>query len=239
MNESGPPETANPPGLFSHSHGRCKELFYTSALLPIFVIPVVILRLWTSAKILCKWHVDDTLIVIATTLGVPLSISACIALLIGFITQIAKWCGTPLYCLILTFVKASVLAFYLRFTFDTVFKTCTFALLFIIVSSALVSIVISASSACTVGPGESCQWMLIVQTICSALNVATDAAILLLPFWLLHPMKVPLGRKIAIAFIMMGGGFVLIVSIIGLMSMIDVADQGDPAYALGYSVMWR
>ncbi|KAM5350865.1 hypothetical protein ACJZ2D_017169 [Fusarium nematophilum] len=185
MNATGPPPAASTPDLFSHAEGRSRELFYTSALLPVFIIPIVILRLWTSIKIVRKWHTDDTLIIIATLI---------------------KYCALPLYNGTLVFVKVSVFAFYLRFTIDVYFKACAYTFMGIVVSSTVANIVISTAAVCAADLTGRCQLITISQTVYSVFNVATDVAILLLPFWLLHPMKVPLGRKVGIAIVLMAGG---------------------------------
>jgi len=38
-------------------------VFLTALLFPVFVVPIVFLRCWTSQIILGKWHLDDTLAV--------------------------------------------------------------------------------------------------------------------------------------------------------------------------------
>jgi hypothetical protein len=41
---------------------------------------------------------------------------------------------------------------------------------------------------------------------CASMNVATDIAILVLPFWILRPMNLSLGRRLAIGVLLMAGG---------------------------------
>ncbi|RMJ15568.1 hypothetical protein CDV36_004738 [Fusarium kuroshium] len=57
-----------PVGFMSHTQGGSTSLFYTGIFMPVFSIPIVLLRLWTSQHVVNKWRKDDTLIVIATTL---------------------------------------------------------------------------------------------------------------------------------------------------------------------------
>jgi hypothetical protein len=59
---------------------------------------------------------------------------------------------------------------------------------------------------CTQDSKEICDLTFQIYTACAVLNMVTDLTILVLPFWILRPMNVPLGRKIGIAIIMMGGG---------------------------------
>lgn len=120
--------------------------------------------------------------------------------------QSTKWGGLPVYNIATVFIKASVLTFYLRFTVDVYFKMCSYAVLFIVVANAIVNIVGSAILECTAPGQAACQQTIIIQIVSAAINSATDAIILLLPFWLLRPMKVPLSRKVGIAVVLMAGG---------------------------------
>lgn len=122
------------------------------------------------------------------------------------VVQSTKWGGLSAYNIATVFIKASVLTFYLRFTVDVYFKMCSYAVLFIVVANAIVNIVGSAILECTAPGQASCQQTIIIQIVSAAVNSATDAVILLLPFWLLRPMKVPLSRKIGIAVVLMAGG---------------------------------
>lgn len=56
---------------------------------------------------------------------------------------------------------------------------------------------------------SGCQPLAILFIACAACNVATDLAILFLPIWILRPMKVPTGRKVGIALILMAGGLLV------------------------------
>ncbi|KAF4441811.1 integral membrane [Fusarium albosuccineum] len=182
-------------GFFSHTKGASSETFYTAIFLAVFSIPIVILRFWTSIKIVNKWHPDDTLAVIATFATTKPS------------RQVNRWTSLPLYNVTTLFIKASVLAFYLRFTVDIYFKICNYFVLAIVITNCLVNVITTSIwGKCTVTLQDDCQQTIIMQIVSAALNVATDIAILMLPFWLLHPMKVPMGRKIGIALILMAGG---------------------------------
>ncbi|KAL2671547.1 hypothetical protein Neosp_014137 [[Neocosmospora] mangrovei] len=150
-----------------------------------------------------------------------------------------KWGGLPVYNIATVFIKASVLTFYLRFTVDVYFKMCSYAVLFIVVANAIVNIVGSAILECTAPGQASCQQTIIIQIVSAAVNSATDAVILLLPFWLLRPMKVPLSRKIGIAVVLMAGGFVFFVSIFRLVSTTQLDDNLDATYRGGNSLKWR
>ncbi|KAF4973991.1 hypothetical protein FZEAL_9059 [Fusarium zealandicum] len=259
MNETQAPGTpvglaaGSPKELFSHTEGPALVLFWTAVLLPVFSIPIVLLRVWASKRIVNKWHTDDTLIIIATIFSILGCVSSAIAARLGagdyiytikpegldWLIKALKWFGLPLYNLATIFIKASVLTFYLRFTIEIYFRSTVFTLLFIVVVNGLANSIASGAIQCASTPDSlpgACD-LVIVQIVSSAVNSASDLVILLLPFWLLHPMRVPVGRRIAIAMVLMAGGFVLVVSIIGLLEAV-LASTGagrfsDPAYVLG------
>ncbi|KAI8656251.1 hypothetical protein NCS56_01228200 [Fusarium sp. Ph1] len=246
------PHPASSRGLFSHTEGPSKELFWNSVLMPIFCMPIVILRLWTSKRVVHKWHVDDTLIILAMIFAVLFSVDSALNARLGsgdhiwnidpkfleILLESTKWGGLPVYNIAIVFIKASVLTFYLRFTADVYFKMCSYAVLFIVVANAIVNIVGSAILECTAPGQPACQQTIIIQIISAAVNSATDGVILLLPFWLLRPMKVPLSRKIGIAVVLMAGGFVFFVSVFRLVSTIQLDDNLDVTYRGGNSLKW-
>ncbi|KAM5343416.1 hypothetical protein ACJ41O_011953 [Fusarium nematophilum] len=215
---SGPPVGANPVGLWEHTEGRSTTLFYTAIFLPVFCVPIVILRLWTSKRIVGRWHKDDTLTVIAT---------------------VSKWGGVPVYNLTTLFIKASILVFYLRFTVDTALRICTFIVLLVVVAYSLTNAIAAIVLDCNEELKDNCRHLLNIFIAGAALNVATDVAILLLPFWILRPMKVSMGRKVGIAFVLMAGGFVSAVSIIRLVATTQANKEVDVTYGWGDSVKWR
>ncbi|KAF5556324.1 integral membrane protein [Fusarium mexicanum] len=128
----------------------------------------------------------------------------------------AKWAGILAYNLSTVFTKASVLMFYLRFTVDMHFIICAYAVLLVVVANCVFHTIAAIA----------------------VIDCVSDLILLLLPFWLLHPMKVPLSRKIGITLILMPGGFVLVVSIIRLVTTVKVDEDLDVASSLGYGLLW-
>ena len=111
-----------------------------------------------------------------------------------------------LYNLTTLFVKASILAFYTRFSIDIAFLVFTYITLFVVISYSIVNIVGSWALNCGASNPSACHKNFIIFIVTSALNVATDFIILLMPFWILHPMKISRRRRIAIALVLMAGG---------------------------------
>jgi hypothetical protein len=108
--------------------------------------------------------------------------------------------------------KLSILCFYLRFQVERSFRIAVYCVMFIAagytIPNAFLFLYICR-------PMHS-YWDLTVQGTCvdmkatfnanNVLNMATDFAILLLPYWMLKPMRVPLLKKIGIMVILTAGG---------------------------------
>ncbi|KAF7557921.1 hypothetical protein G7Z17_g293 [Cylindrodendrum hubeiense] len=169
-------------------------------------------------------------------IGDPVGLTV-LATIFAILQSIANWAGVPLYNLTTSFIKASVLMFYLRFFVDMTYRMVTYGVLFVVVAYGIVNVAATMVLSCT--SKAACDQVFRVYITCAAINVATDAAILLLPFWLLRPMKVAFARKVGIALILMGGGFVFGVSIYRLVIIIIVDSEEDVTYAWGDSVKWR
>ncbi|KAF6800303.1 integral membrane protein [Colletotrichum sojae] len=149
-----------------------------------------------------------------------------------------KWAGVPLYNITTLFVKSSVLAFYLRFLVETSFRVFTYIVIFVVASYGIINTAATLALNCTNDLPDVCGTMIRIYIACGALNVLTDVIILLLPFWILRPMKVPFHRKIGVALVLMGGGFVVAVSIIRLVATVRIDSDPDVTYGWGTSVMW-
>ncbi|KAM5353463.1 hypothetical protein ACJ41O_000113 [Fusarium nematophilum] len=210
------PVIGPPVGVFEHTGGFSEALVIAAILFPILSAPIIILRLWASKSILKKWHIDDS-----TFSSHHYS---------------RTWGGVPLYNLTTIFIKASVLMFYLRFSITAAFRIVTYAVIFIVVAYSIINI--AATFALDCANNAACDQLFRVYIACAAMNVLTDFAILLLPFWLLHPMRVRFARKVGIALILMAGGFVLGVSIYRLIITILVDEEADVTYGWGESIKW-
>ena len=109
------------------------------------------------------------------------------------------------------FTKVAILIFYLRLSTDTYFRSVTYIVMFVAVGYSLAG---GFAFLYLCRPLEK-YWDFSVPGKCSdfgaaflsgaALNVATDVALLLLPLWLLYPLRVPLKQKIGVTLILMTG----------------------------------
>jgi hypothetical protein len=120
--------------------------------------------------------------------------------------------GAPLYNLAIMSAKTAVLSFYLRFPSSRAFKACTFMTMAFTVGNAL-SAVLAGAYLCR--PAAK-MWDAMLEGTCldweaaflvtAVLNMATDVVILLLPIWLLAPLRLPFWRKVGVTCILMAGG---------------------------------
>lgn len=109
------------------------------------------------------------------------------------------------------FTKASILMFYLRFSVSRRFDITVYSVLSIVIGYCLTG-ALSVLYACSpinrfwdFSPGTCIDANPWYGTLVS-LNVLTDAILLLLPIWLLKPMRAGLAQKAAIAGILGTGG---------------------------------
>jgi len=112
------------------------------------------------------------------------------------------------------FIKASILFFYLRFaTANRSFQIVVYAVLLVVVGYSIPSATIFLWMCrplrkywdLTVTEGE-CIAGNPPYLAAAVLNSVTDVVILLLPLWLLWPLRVPWRQKIAVSLVLMAGG---------------------------------
>ena len=128
--------------------------------------------------------------------------------------KIGMIAGLLTYNLATLFIKVSILAFYLRFSIDRAFRLAVYFVMFVTVGYTVPNAIL-VLYACR--PMHA-YWDFAARTTghcldlnapfhtANTLNMLTDFAILLLPIWMLRPMKVPFFQKIGVALILMAGG---------------------------------
>ena len=116
------------------------------------------------------------------------------------------------YNLATLFTKVSILLFYLRFPSDLGFKISVYSVLFITVGYSLAQ-AFSFTYLCS--PIErywdssvagSCIDAILAYIVTAGLNLGADIVILLLPIWLLRPLRIGMRQKIAVTILFMTGG---------------------------------
>ncbi|KAK0735096.1 hypothetical protein B0T26DRAFT_746918 [Lasiosphaeria miniovina] len=225
---------------------------------PVPAIILVCLRFFTARRILHVIHKDDWLILAAMVLSIGFSISECIQTRYGLgehlpnvpestITAymlIGAW-PTPITSYLATlFTKASILYFYLRFSTSRLFASAIYFVLFVVVGYC----VLGATTALYACQPIAKFWIMSLEGNCIgaspiyttliALNVFTDGILLLLPFWILLPLKIALYQRLAIAGCLGAGGFVLAVSIYRLDIVLEGFNDPDFTYRHGINFMW-
>jgi hypothetical protein len=130
------------------------------------------------------------------------------------IRQIGVIGGHMTYNLSITFTKISILLFYLRFSIERPFKIAVFCVMFVAVGYSVPSALVwtyicrpmQAYWDFSLQAQANCVNMKATFHTNNALNLITDILILLLPIWMLKPLRVPLMKKIGIMLILMTGG---------------------------------
>jgi len=130
--------------------------------------------------------------------------------------------GSLTYGLATLFIKTSILFFYLRLPSERSFKFVTCMVLLVAWGYCLFG---SFTWLFACRPVKK-YWDLTVDGTCfnfktaffvgGAMNVATDVVMLLLPIWVLRPLRLPRKQKIGVTLILMTGSFVCVVSAVRL-----------------------
>jgi hypothetical protein len=128
--------------------------------------------------------------------------------------------GAMTYNLSTLFTKLSILSFYLRFSIDRAFRLAVYIVMFIAVGYTVPNALLFAWICKPVAfywdwsiAGGTCINQQAVFDSANILNMSTDFLILLLPIWMLQPLRAPLLKKIGISLVLMTGGlYVLLFS---------------------------
>jgi hypothetical protein len=192
------------------------------------------LRLYTSGKITKRWHWDDTMIAVAQVFAIIKTVID--------LTQVDNGLGRhiwdvtpaefmnfnkfgnigagPAYNISLASTKVSILLFYLRFPVSKLFKAATFLVMFVVVGNCIAAVFavvylcqpIARNWDFTI-PGK-CGDGMVLFWVGALVNMTSDILILLLPIWLLMPLRLPARRMFGVALILMSGGFVCALTIV-------------------------
>ncbi|KAK0731884.1 hypothetical protein B0H67DRAFT_566105 [Lasiosphaeris hirsuta] len=243
----------------TESNQLSTSIVLASSISPLFAILFVGLRFYTAKVILRSIHKDDWLIFVALVFSVGYSVTEIIHTQYGLglhkaeIDNIVETyrmymmiTGFPVNIfsnLSILFTKASILAFYLRFSISRAFVIAVYAVLVVVVGYCLAGAV-AVLYACqpiskywTFGPGHCIEANSLSASLVS-LNVFTDAVILVLPFWLLRPLRTGLVQRVAIATVLGTGGFILAVSIWRLFVNIETFGDKELTYKYGINYLW-
>lgn len=117
------------------------------------------------------------------------------------------------YNLYTLFIKLSILCFYLRFSIDRALRTAVYVVMFVAVGytipNAFLFLYICNRTAFywdwTI-PNGACINQQAAFDSANIMSMITDFAILLLPIWMLRPLRVPVVKKIGILLILTAGG---------------------------------
>ncbi|KAH8888073.1 hypothetical protein GQ53DRAFT_826637 [Thozetella sp. PMI_491] len=250
-----------PPGItpnIDHPESAAWKLIVAGILCPVFAIIFWSLRHYTTLVLVRRSYVDDWLIVASLVLAIGLSIVDISQTRYGMCTHM--WETTPdnfqrivivgipasvFYNLSTLFVKASILSFYLRFAAaNRPFRIAVYTVLFVITGYSLnagFSFLYLCNPIHKLWDGSAegtCVDLYTAFLVSSVLNAVTDVIILLLPIWLLWPLRVKITQKILVALVLMPGGFVCAVSFLRLASIPDGANDPDTTWRYCDNNIW-
>jgi len=212
------------------------QIIIAAIVVPIITIPFLVARLYVKSSLIKQFHCDDYLIIVAMLFSlayafvqiyqtkngsgyhmwdIPLYKFEKYEFVGGIFTSFTYQIGT-------LFIKSSILLFFLRLPSEHSFKICTYIVLAVTCGNSLFG---GLGFLFMCRPMEK-YWNPTISGNClnfknaffigSWMNVVVDVVMLLLPIWLLRPLRLPLKQKIGLLLILMTGSFVCIVSIIRL-----------------------
>jgi rhodopsin domain-containing protein len=142
------------------------------------------------------------------------------------------------------FIKASILKYYLRFPSDLAFRIVTYFTMFVAIGYSIPQAFVWSY----ICKPMARYWDFAVEGQCinvdgawvssAALNMATDIIILLLPIWLLWPLRLPTLQKVALTLTLMAGGFVCAVSIVRLQAITSGLYDPDVTNHYVINLIW-
>ncbi|KAK4226108.1 hypothetical protein QBC38DRAFT_481547 [Podospora fimiseda] len=240
------------------------QLIVISAVAPALALVFVSARFYTARSVLRTIHKDDWLILPAMVTAIVFSIFIIVMTKyglgqrLGYLGKHGLWkpigkkfvllsgFGAALTSNVATlFTKCSILVFYLRFSTSRYFTWTIYTILgIVIVANTLGALhaffVCQPMKRFWTGPGTpgTCwdqhawyAWLIIM-------NCVTDGILLVLPAWILAPLRVGLSQKVGIAAILGTGGFVVGVSILRVVIMETTKEMEDMTYRFAINYFW-
>ncbi|KAF2676341.1 hypothetical protein K458DRAFT_239429, partial [Lentithecium fluviatile CBS 122367] len=211
------------------------RVIIASVIGPVITIPICVLRLYTKRYLLRLIGFDDYAIVLATILALGFSIVTSYHTTNGLgrhmwdvpadnfyqLMKIGDIAGPIFYNLSTLFTKVSLCLFYLRLSPYTSFQIATNVVMVISIGYSLIT---AFGFAWVCQPIEK-YWDFSITTgkcvnlnafflATGCINAATDLALLILPIFIIKVLHLPWTRKMGVAFILMTGSFVCVVSLI-------------------------
>ncbi|KAL2106656.1 hypothetical protein VUR80DRAFT_6421 [Thermomyces stellatus] len=228
-----------------------------AATLPVAILACS-LRLYTSKRIVGRWHVDDVLIAIAQLFSIGYSISMCFQAkyamgrhiwdvpadkgLKGAEIEIIASAIT--YNLSLATTKASILFFYLRFPSSRLFRAACYLVLFVAAGNGLTA---GFAFLYLCQPIER-HWNRKIEGHCgnpavpfwvaAIVNMCTDAIILFLPVWLLRPLRLGPAKTASVLCVLMAGSFVCGITIYRVIDIPKTLTSFDVTWDYVDNYMW-
>ncbi|KAK3985048.1 hypothetical protein QBC44DRAFT_335716 [Cladorrhinum sp. PSN332] len=236
------------------------QLILACAIAPVFSFIFVCARFYTARSVLRSFHRDDWLILPAMVMSIAFSIVIIIMTNHGLGRRLGYllkhgWRGKKFVLLsgfggaftsnvATLFTKSSILVFYLRFSTSRNFTLAVYMILCIVVIANSLGALgtlflcrpmrrfwnISAGGEC-LDQNAWYAWLIIV-------NCVTDGILLILPAWILAPLRVGISQKVFIAAILGTGGFVVGVSILRVAFMQRSMGMDDMTYRFAINYFW-
>ncbi|KAF2036556.1 hypothetical protein EK21DRAFT_83513 [Setomelanomma holmii] len=217
---------------------------------------VVALRLYTRFFLVRCPGIEDYGIVLATICSIGLTIAIAFQAKWGMGQHIgdldqdtmqkslkAFWASLIVYYLSLGLTKGSIVLQYLRVFTTKKFQISAWVIMGVVVTYTLWT-VFSSIFACRpirafwTREKASCINQFAMWFTNAAINIVTDFAIIILPIPVIRSLNLGRRQKIALISIFAVGGFVCVVSILRLQSLVAISNSSDPTYDNPPAATW-
>lgn len=219
---------------------------------------ILLLRLFTRFALIRNAGSEDFCIAFAMLCSIALTVTICEQVKYGMgqhVYTLSKetlinsqkpfWASIWIYNLSLTFTKVSILLQYLRIFTIKQFRVFCWTLLGFVAIYSTWTFFGSIFECMPVAyfwdktiKGGHCMNQYAVWFTNAAVNIVTDFAIIILPMPVLRSLDLPLKQKRALMLVFALGGFVCIVSILRLQSLVTISNSTDPTFDNPPAATW-
>ncbi|KAL8389080.1 hypothetical protein RB595_008803 [Gaeumannomyces hyphopodioides] len=227
---------------------------------------LVVLRVYVARFVLQKWGKDDVLIFLALFLAFVCGVAQFIearflqdmfrgrqSITTGFVPfiKLQGMAAVPSYALSTALAKCAICFYFLRLTISRGVRIIAYATMALAVGQCLA--VSMNTIACTASLNsitslllsqanpegyEACAKASLVWVTTAFINSFTDLVLLVLPLWILQPLRAPWRKKLAIMGVLMGGGFVFGVSVYRAYQAFNLFQQGSIYIEWTTTALW-
>ncbi|KLU91341.1 hypothetical protein MAPG_09862 [Magnaporthiopsis poae ATCC 64411] len=246
-------------------NGVIESWLYFSSTLSGVVLALAALRVYVARSVVRRWSKDDTFMLLALSIafvcGIVQALGAKFAKdvmtgrqQIGNVLYYGKlhgMVGIPTYALATALAKCAIVFYLVRLAVSREIRVVAYAAIVLTVAQCLAVSVGAVACSASLNDMASlvfsqsnpegypaCAGASVVWVTTAYINSFTDLILLVLPLWILQPLRARWEKKLAITGVLMGGGFVFGVSIYRAYQALGLSRQGDIYNQWTMTTLW-